>query len=166
MSSEIKEAFSGLSNIDFAPVEFLRLFDLSFQKGSFDHLADPNWETFMGEIYSYDMGWYHVAQPDNPDLHAEIGEFHEVLVPSPKSLEQHYHNCQRLSLSTAQAMISQKMLEENPIIHARPGWVLNESAFELVSPYIDPHFISHLKIEVDFSRMFGAALKVKILETN
>lgn len=161
VAEAVKHVLGRLPRIGFLPVAFWRLFDYPFETGNYDFEQDPRWKEYCSEICGKDYAWFFVGLPDEPDLHRTIGAYYEVLTPSPVDLEREYTEARELNMPMASGRISERMLVDNSIIHAPPGYFMNQHAFSLLSPYLDCEYFVLLEIEVDFALHPSATLKPK-----
>jgi len=164
VSPAMKERLSDFPSVGFFPVVHFRLFEYPYASGDFSYEDDPMWRR-INEIAGDDIDLFEFSQRNDWDLHERLGTYYELLGPSPRSLQENYPEAKELNMAGGHGLVSEKMLRENPIVRARGGVFLNDAAFEVFRPHLDPDYFGGHSVDVSLGTHVDAPLQLRIVST-
>jgi hypothetical protein len=142
ISSEVKNALGELSNVVYLPVVFKKLVDYPFRAGDFSYFDTLE---FRRDPRAADPEKLIKRLPDVPRLHAQVGDYFELVIGNYHFVMEKYANRRQIHYEypylggqePATLEVTEDMLASYPIMWADGGYVLIEEVFARVREFLD-----------------------------
>ena len=122
----------------------------------FDRLVDI--ELRLGDMSPFRKGMlaqgarideYFLSLPNDPSLHATIGEYYELIIPFSAQVAENYSDNRELTIRCGKSdypvtsLVSPTMLEDYPLLQIKRIYCMTDEVFAAIEPDLDKRFFWH-----------------------